>query len=85
MTPITQLISDTNLDQYLETKEDTAFFHSKGEHYDFNESVRLFQPGEIVEMTELKQLKKIMLFGDYEMNTFDANTSPRMIFVFQKQ
>jgi hypothetical protein len=34
MTPITQLISDTNLDQYLETKEDKTFFHSKGEHYD---------------------------------------------------
>jgi SAM-dependent methyltransferase len=57
----------------------------KGEHYDFNESVRLFQPGEIVEMAELTQLKKIMLFGDYELNTFDANTSPRMIFVFEKQ
>jgi SAM-dependent methyltransferase len=57
----------------------------RNEQYNFYESVKLYQPEEIIELANQVNLKKINLFGDYELNTFDPNKSPRMIFVFEKQ
>jgi SAM-dependent methyltransferase len=51
----------------------------------FNESVKLFQPEEIMQLAKQVHLEEIMLFGDYELNSFNTETSPRMIFVFQKR
>jgi len=59
--------------------------NDRNEQFDFYESVKLYQPEEIIELANQVNLKKINLFGDYELNTFDANKSPRMIFVFKKQ
>ena len=55
------------------------------EQHEFCESVKLYQPEEIIELAKQVNLKKISMYGDYELNTFDPNKSPRMIFVFEKQ
>lgn len=72
-----------------EKKDNTIIKHInveyQNEQYNFHESVKLFQPEEIIELANQVRLKKINLFGDYELNTFDPNKSPRMIFVFEKQ
>ncbi len=71
-----------------EKKENTIVKHihvdELNEQHDFYESVKLYHPEEIIELALQVNLNKINLFGDYELNTFDPNKSPRMIFVFEK-
>lgn len=54
-------------------------FDSNNETYDFQESVRMYEPSEIISVLESSGATKISLFGDYSGGKFDGSSSQRLI------
>ncbi len=57
----------------------TIDFMENGEMKSFQESVRLYEAGDIIEVLEEAGASKISLYGDYKGGKFDRLSSPRLI------
>ena len=60
-------------------------FTDNNEDFHFEERVKLFNKTYFEELAEASNLKIIHSFGDYNLNEFDLETSPRLILVLQKK
>lgn len=60
-------------------------FTSEGQAHHYQEKVRLHTLEEIKNYGSQAGLKPIEIFGDYDLKTFDKETSPRCIVVFKKE
>lgn len=59
-------------------------FALNGKNYHFFEKVKLHTPEKIMAYAEEAGLKRVKIWGDYDLNDFDENHSPRCINVFVK-
>ncbi len=62
----------------------TINFEHKNEEFEFQERVKAFTEADFRRLFQIAKLDCLHLFGDYELNPFDANKSERMIFVVEK-
>ncbi|MFT5916858.1 MAG: SAM-dependent methyltransferase [Flammeovirgaceae bacterium] len=62
----------------------TINFEHEDEKFEFQERVKAFTEADFRRLFKLAQLDCIHVFGDYELNPFDASKSERMIFVVEK-
>jgi SAM-dependent methyltransferase len=60
-------------------------FIDNGENFTFTESVRLFKIQELIDLFEKAGLQPFAVFGDYSLNPFHPNKSPRLILVAHKK
>lgn len=60
-------------------------FTDEGEDYHFQEKVKALRRADFLEYFEKSGLKVIDIFGDYDLNSYLAEKSERMIFVVEKQ
>jgi SAM-dependent methyltransferase len=68
--------------QYIYKKID--FLDSQNKERSYTERVTLFNAADIQQLFESQGLKLINSFGDYQFNTYNPQTSDRMILIFQK-
>lgn len=59
-------------------------FEDKGKDYHFFEKVKLHTLDKIEEYAQKTGFEKVKTYGDYLLNTFDPENSPRCISVFRK-
>ena len=59
-------------------------FTDKGSSFRFREEVRLLEEKEFRTYFEKAGLQVEKMFGDYRLNSFEAETSPRLIFIVRK-
>ena len=59
-------------------------FTDKNKDFHFEERVKLFNKAYFEELAEASNLKVINSFGNYNLNAFDLETSPRLILLLQK-
>ena len=59
-------------------------FHDKGHHYQYEEFVKCISLERFEEMLKKADFQLIHTFGDYDLNAFDVNSSPRLIMVAKK-
>lgn len=75
---------------HIQRSMDGRYFHKStsfednGKTYEFKERVRALRLENFQNLCALNGLKIIEIFGDYELNTFDLNNSPRLIFIAEK-
>lgn len=60
-------------------------FKDKGQDFHFFEKVKLHTLEEIENYAAENGLEKVKIFGDYHLNDFDLETSPRCINIFRKK
>ncbi|MEY2792409.1 MAG: hypothetical protein RJA76_401 [Bacteroidota bacterium] len=60
-------------------------FSDGGKEYQFEEKVEIIQKNDFISYASQAGFKTIDLVGDYELNSFDEKSSPRMIFFWAKQ
>lgn len=60
-------------------------FTDKGEAFHFEERVKLFDRHYFEDLARDCRLKIVNTFGNYQLQEFDPETSPRLILVMQKQ
>jgi len=60
-------------------------FADNGQEFHFEERVKLFDKSYFEELAQACGLSIINTFGNYQLETFDVNTSPRLILVLQKK
>ena len=60
-------------------------FSDQGEEFHFYEKVKLHTLEEISEYAEEVGFERVQIFGDYHLNKFDLENSPRCINVFKKK
>jgi SAM-dependent methyltransferase len=73
---------DFHIKKYIENGyvyKKIAFSTEGGEKYNFQERVRLFTFQDFKDMFDKSGLKIINIFGDFQLNPFDENTSKRLI------
>ena len=61
------------------------YFKDDGKEYHFFEKVKLHTLEEINDYAEEFGFERVQIFGDYHLNEFDLETSPRCINVFKKK
>lgn len=66
-----------------QVQKDICFF-GDGQPKHYTEKVKLHSSEEIAHLATASGLEVQEVFGNYELATFDAETSPRCIFVFKK-
>lgn len=59
-------------------------FTDEGQAYNFQERVKAIRRMEFLDYFRKADLKVLTIFGDYELNPYEPETSSRMIFVAQK-
>ncbi|SFI52696.1 class I SAM-dependent DNA methyltransferase [Halpernia frigidisoli] len=59
-------------------------FHDDGQDFKFEENVKLLDLEDINNFAKNSYLKRIKIWGDYQLNEFDVKSSPRCINVFKK-
>ncbi|MGC6470266.1 MAG: methyltransferase domain-containing protein [Flavobacteriales bacterium] len=59
-------------------------FEDQGKSYHFTEKVKAYTLNDFINLFENAQMKIINLWGDYELNDFNAEDSPRLIITAQK-
>lgn len=64
-------------------QKDIKFF-ADNESYHFQEFVKVLKLDYFVEVAKSVGLDLVKYYGDYELNSFDENNSPRLILVFKK-
>jgi len=62
----------------------TIAFTDKGQNYQFEERVRALTEADFRAYFSMANLRLAEVFGDYELNPFNAATSERMIFILKK-
>ena len=60
-------------------------FTDKGQDFDFEERVKLFDKSYFEGLAKQCNLNILYTFGNYQLQEFDAKTSPRLILVLQKK
>lgn len=65
--------------------KDIRFKDEKGIDRRFTEKVAAFSEGDMVALFSSAGLIPVAAFGDYELNDYDPQESPRMILIFKKQ
>lgn len=60
-------------------------FADKHKTYHYKEEVRLFDKAGFCQLAEANGFRLLHAFGDYHLHAFNAESSPRLILVFQKQ
>jgi hypothetical protein len=60
-------------------------FTDKGERFHYEERVKLFDRAYFESLAKDCRLKILNTFGNYQLQDFDPETSPRLILVMQKQ
>lgn len=60
-------------------------FTDKGQEFHFEERVKLFDKSYFEELAKECNLSIVNTFGNYHLEKFDVNSSPRLILVLQKQ
>lgn len=78
---ITFNISKNVVDGFIVKQID---FEDKGNSYSFQERVKAISKNDFIRYFDLANLKIEATFGDYALNTFDENTSERLIIVARK-
>ncbi len=58
-------------------------FDDNGKHFHFFERVKLHTPEKILEYAEEAGFERVKIWGDYQLNDFDGETSPRCINLFK--
>lgn len=59
-------------------------FSDAGEDFHFYEKVKLHTLEEIHQLAKANGFQRVKLYGDYQLSSFDLETSPRCISVFKK-
>ena len=59
-------------------------FKDEGREYHFHEKVQAISLTDFQHYFSAAGLKLKQIFGDYHLNAFDIETSPRMIFILEK-
>jgi hypothetical protein len=59
-------------------------FEDKGHHFAFKEEVKALTVSDFERYFDKAGLKVESIFGDYELNTFEATKSDRLIFICKK-
>lgn len=59
-------------------------FETEGENKHYEESVSLFTLADFQRLCSKAGLEIIQIFGDYQLNTYDAKNSPRLILLMRK-
>ncbi len=59
-------------------------FEDQGHHYQYEERVRGFRRHELQQMLSAHGLSLISCFGDYDLNAFDEDNSPRLVLVAKR-
>ncbi|RAU84314.1 SAM-dependent methyltransferase [Pontibacter arcticus] len=62
----------------------TIRFTDKGEDHCYQERVRALRKEDFLEYFAMSQLRLVEIFGDYNLNPYQSETSERMIFVLKK-
>ena len=76
---------------HIERNMDGRYFHKStsfedaGKQYCFKERVRALQLEDFEKLCTLNGLQIIQTFGDYNLNTYDKDNSPRLIFIAEKR
>jgi uncharacterized SAM-dependent methyltransferase len=71
--------------------DDTHFFKKividvqKGEPFEYTEQVRKFSATELEQMFSRHGLELQQLYGDYSLNEYNPETSPRIILITKKK
>lgn len=60
-------------------------FNDQGQHYHFEERVKLFDRAYFEQLASDCQLSILNVFGNYQLEAFDPENSPRLILVMQKR
>lgn len=60
------------------------YFQDRGQEFEFEEKVQSLQLSDFERYFENNNLKIIHVFGDYQLNPFDAENSDRMIIIGEK-
>jgi hypothetical protein len=60
-------------------------FTDKGREFNFEERVKLFDKSYFESLARECNLTILNTFGNYHLQDFDVNTSPRLILVLQKK
>ena len=60
-------------------------FSDKGQSFHFEERVKLFDKAYFEDLAKECNLTLLNTFGNYQLQEFEVNTSPRLILVLQKQ
>ena len=60
-------------------------FEEDGQQFHFFEKVKLSSPEYILKLAEQVGFERITIWGDYELNSFVSETSPRCINLFRKK
>lgn len=60
-------------------------FTDKGEDFHFFEKVKLHTEKEIATLAEYTNFERIDLFGNYQLEAFNSETSPRCITIFKRK
>jgi hypothetical protein len=59
-------------------------FDDQGKHFDFTERVQALKRGDFEDLLSKAGFKVVGLMGDYELNSFDAQQSDRLILIAQQ-
>lgn len=59
-------------------------FDDQGKHFDFTERVQALKRGDFEDLLSKAGFKVVGLMGDYELNSFDAQRSDRLILIAQQ-
>ena len=59
-------------------------FKDNGKDFHFFEKVKLHTPDKILKYAEEAGFERVKIWGNYQLNDFDENTSPRCINLFKK-
>lgn len=72
--------------KYLENKRicKNIQFQEHGKDYEFTEQVRAFTLEELTNMMQLTGFKNLQVFGNYQLEDFAPDHSPRLILIAQK-
>ncbi|KQS91538.1 class I SAM-dependent methyltransferase [Chryseobacterium sp. Leaf394] len=60
-------------------------FTADGQDFNFFEKVKLHTPDSIQKYAEDNSFERVKIWGDYQLNDFDAEVSPRCINLFRKK
>ncbi len=60
-------------------------FADKGQDFHFEERVKLFDKSYFEKLAQECNLNTLNIFGNYQLQEFDVNSSPRLILVLQKK
>lgn len=76
-----------NISKRLENNhiiKDISFIDANNMPRHYTESVASFSLEDFIELFSKAGMRLVATFGDYELNTYDAGNSPRLIMIFKK-